>query len=288
MNAAATTTKRPVSNLGELLSYWRGQRGKSQMTLALESGVSQRHISFIESGRSVPSRQILMDLAQTLNVPLRERNALLLTAGYAPIYSEEPWNAQEMQVVTKAVGRILRQHEPYPAVVMDRYWNVLTTNDATQRFFNRFIDLSARKGPRNILHLMFDPDGMRPFIADWQEVASSLIQRIHREAVGRVIDDRTRDLLGALLAYPEMDARWTLQSRTPEPSASPVIPIGFIEGGKTLRYFSMITTIGTPQTAAAEEMRIECMFAADDATETWHTATFGAPREQDDYPAGNR
>jgi len=276
MNATATATRQPASKLGELLSYWRDQRGKSQMILALESGVSQRHISFIESGRSAPSRQILMDLAQTLNIPLRERNVLLLAAGYAPIYSEETWNAQEMQIVTRAVGRMLRQHEPYPAVVMDRYWNVLMTNDATQRFFNRFIDMAARKGPRNILHLMFDPDGMRPFIADWHDVASNLIQRIHREAVGRVIDDKTQDLLAALLAYPDVDARWTTESRTSGLAASPVIPIGFIEDGKVLRYFSMVTTIGTPQAVAAEELRIECMFPADEATEAWHSSIFEA------------
>jgi hypothetical protein len=171
---------------------------------------------------------------------------------------------------------MLRQHEPYPAVVMDRYWNVLMTNDATQRFFNRFIDMAARKGPRNILHLMFDPDGMRPFIADWHDVASNLIQRIHREAVGRVIDDKTQDLLAALLAYPDVDARWTVESRTSGLAASPVIPIGFIEDGKVLRYFSMVTTIGTPQAVAAEELRIECMFPADEATEAWHSSTFEA------------
>ena len=279
MNLSNTTTRPPVNKLGELLSYWRDLRGKSQMTLSLDSGVSQRHISFIESGRSAPSRQILMDLAQTLNIPLRERNTLLLAAGYAPMYPEDTWDAQEMQVVTKAVGRILRQHEPYPAVVMDRYWNVLMTNDSTQRLFNRFIDLAARKGPRNILHLMFDPDGMRPFIANWEDVASSLIQRIHREALGRVIDDKTHDLLEALLAYPNVDARWIYKPHTAAASASPVIPLGFIDDGTVLQYFSMITTVGTPQNVAAEELRVECMFPADEATEIWHASTFSASQQ---------
>jgi transcriptional regulator with XRE-family HTH domain len=279
MNFPNATTRQPAKKLGELLSYWRDLRGTSQMTLSLDSGVSQRHISFIESGRSVPSRQILMDLAQTLSIPLRERNTLLLAAGYAPMYSEDPWDAQEMQIVTKAVSRILRQHDPYPAVVMDRYWNVLMTNDSTQRFFRRFIDLAERKGPRNILHLMFDPHGMRPFIANWEDVASSLIQRIHREALGRVIDDKTHDLLEALLAYPEVDARWTYKSHTVAASASPVIPIGFVEDGKVLRYFSMVTTVGTPQNVATEELRVECMFPADEATEIWHASTFNTPHE---------
>lgn len=276
----ATTTKPPANKLGELLSYWRDKRGKSQMSLSLDSGVSQRHISFIESGRSAPSRQMLLDLAQTLNIPLRERNTLLLAAGYAPMYSEETWNgdAQEMQTVTKAVNRILRHHEPYPAVVMDRYWNVLMTNDATPRFLNRFIDMAARKGPRNILHLMFDPDGMRPFIANWQDVARSLVQRVHREAVGHVVDDKTQSLLDDLLAYPDVDSRWAVELPSAVTSTSPVIPIGFIEHGEVLQYFSMVTTIGTPQSVAAEELRIECMFPADDATETWHSTIFDAHR----------
>src|SRR5258708_24583165 len=167
MNSARLNTKPPASELGLLLRQWRDMRGRSQLELSLDAGVSQRHISFIESGRSVPSRQMLMDIAQALDIPLRERNTLLLAAGYAPMYSEASWNSREMQSVTNALGRILRQHEPFPAVVMDRYWNVLMTNESAPRFFNCFVDMAARKGPRNMLHLVFDPDGMRPFVADW-------------------------------------------------------------------------------------------------------------------------
>jgi transcriptional regulator with XRE-family HTH domain len=143
-----------------MLRHWRDLRGTSQLELSSHTGVSQRHISFIESGRSSPSRQTLMDIAQALDVPLRDRNSLLLAAGYAPVYSAAPWNAAEMQGVTRALERMLRQHEPFPAVVMDRYWNVLVTNEAAPRFFNSFIDMKKRTGLRNMLHLMFDPDGM--------------------------------------------------------------------------------------------------------------------------------
>src|ERR1700726_232757 len=118
-------------------------------------------------------------------VPLRDRNTLLLASGYAPIYSEGAWNGPEMQSVTDALERILRQHEPFPAVVMDRYWNVLMTNQAAPRFFNCFTDMAARQGPRNLLHLVFDPKGMRPFVASWEDVAKSLFQRVYRESVGR-------------------------------------------------------------------------------------------------------
>jgi transcriptional regulator with XRE-family HTH domain len=244
------------------------------LDLSFNAGVSQRHISFIESGRSVPSRQMLLDIAQTLDIPLRERNTLLLAAGYAPMYADAAWNAQEMQSVTKALGRMLRQHEPFPALVMDRYWNVLMTNESAPKFFNCFIDMAARKGPRNMLHLIFDPDGMRPFVADWQSVADSLIRRVSRESVGRVIDDPTRELLAALRAYPDVPAdahsSRVFSADAGAAAAMPVIPIGFVRNGHVLNYFSMVASVGTPQNVAAQELRIECMFPADDETEGRH------------------
>ncbi|WP_244828906.1 helix-turn-helix domain-containing protein [Caballeronia sp. TF1N1] len=275
MTTAAHAEKSRTSNaIGDLLRYWRNVRGVSQLGLSLDAGVSQRQISFIESGRSVPGRQTVLDLAETLDVPLRERNALLLAAGYAPLYSDAPWNAEEMQGVVRALERVLRQHEPYPAIVMDRHWNVLMTNAAAPRFFNRFIDMSARTGPRNMLHLVFDPLGMRPFIADWGNVARSLLQRVHREAVGQFVDEGTRNLFDALLAYPDVPRDWRSREVSRGASALPVVPLGFVFEGTVLDYFSMVTTVGTPRTIAAQELRIECLFPADDATEARHLATF--------------
>lgn len=272
MNSSTPGTRPPANELGVLLRHWRDLRGRSQFDLSLDTGVSQRHISFIESGRSVPGRQTLLDIAQALDIPLRDRNTLLLASGYAPIYSEGTWNGPEMQSVTDALERMLRQHEPFPAVVMDRYWNVLMTNEAAPRFFDCFIDMAARKSPRNMLHLMFDPDGMRPFIANWEDAAKGLFQRVYRESVGRVIDEKTRELLAALLAYPDVKTDW----KNPiELSAMPVIPIGFVRDGQVLNYFSMVTTVGTPQTIAAQELRIECMFPADQATEARHIEIIG-------------
>jgi hypothetical protein len=174
--------------------------------------------------------------------------------------------------VTAALSRILRQHEPFPAVVMDRYWNVLLTNEAAPRFFNSFIDMAAREGPRNLLHLMFDPTGMRPFVANWESTAKGLFQRIYRESVGRMIDHKTKELLAALLAYPDVEPAW---KQSEAPSLLPVIPISFAKGNTTLNYFSMVTTVGTPQTVAAEELRLECLFPADETTEERHLQTYG-------------
>lgn len=253
--------------LGALLRQWRDQRGLSQLDLALDMGVSQRHLSFVESGRSVPSRALVIGLAHALDVPLRDRNALLLAAGYAPIYPETAWDAAEMRAIHKALERMLRQHDPFPALVMDRHWNVLMTNDSAPRFFGSFIDLAQYAKPRNLLRMMFDPQGLRPFVANWAEVAASLFQRIHREAVGGVVDETTRSLIEELLAFPDVTLDW----RTADfPSTSPVVPISFVDEGGVSNWFSMVTTVGTPQTVAAQELRVECMFPADDATEARH------------------
>ena len=258
MNSSTQTTQQPEHELGDFLRYWRRQRGKSQLDLSLDTGVSQRHISFVESGRSVPSRELLLSLAKTLDVPLREQNVLLLASGYAPVYLESSWDAPEMAVVSRVVDLMLKQHEPHPAIVMDRYWNILKTNDAAPRFFGTFIDLSKRPNPRNLLDLMFDPDGMRPFVENWDEVAAGLIQRVYRETVGHVTDRRTIELLDQLKKYPgvkELSVPWKGQA--------PVLPITFVRGGKRVSYFSMISTVGLPQDISAQEFRIECMFPAE-------------------------
>jgi transcriptional regulator with XRE-family HTH domain len=265
---SSTANKQPGSSpAGVLLRRWRDMRGKTQLGLSVDAGVSQKHISFVESGRSTPSRQMLLDLAQALDMPLRERNALLIAGGYAPVYSETPLDEPAMRSINGALRRMLRQHEPFPAVVMDRYWNVLLANDAAPRFFNCFIDMAVRQGPRNLLHLMFDPAGIRPFIANWPEAGRALFARIHRESLGHVIDMKTKRLLDELSQYPDVKVEW----RAPTPRDDlPMIPLAFAKGGITLNYFSMITTVGTPQTIAAEELRLECMFPADEATEDEH------------------
>src|SRR5262249_32604567 len=145
----STSVRSNANELRDLLRHWRDLRGKSQFDLSLLTGISQKHISFIESGRSAPTRETLMTIAGALDVPLRDRNTLLLAAGYAPVFSDGSWDSKQMKSVTDALKRILRQHEPFPALVMDRYWNVLMTNECARRFFNQFIDMKSREGPRN-------------------------------------------------------------------------------------------------------------------------------------------
>jgi len=257
MSSSSQMTQPTDHALGELLRYWRQQRGKSQLDLSLDAGVSQRHISFVESGRSVPSRELLLSLAKTLGVPLREQNDLLLASGYAPVFVESKWDAPEMIVVARAIDRMLAQHEPHPALLMDRYWNVLKTNEAAPHFFGSFVDLSARQSPRNILHLMFDPDGLRPFIEDWEDLASGLLQRVQRETIGHVADKKTMELLDALKEYPGVKNLSTARK-----SQTPVLPMTFIKGSNRFSYFSIVSTIGLPQDITAQEFRVECLFPA--------------------------
>lgn len=259
--------------LGTLLRQWRGVRGRSQLDISLDTGISQRQISFIESGRSVPGRATLIGIAQALEIPLRERNLLLLAAGYAPQYSDAAWNSGEMKSIGRALERMLAQHQPYPALVMDRYWNVLLSNDAAPRFFGCFTDLSAHPKPRNLLHLMFDPHSLRPHLANWDALAQGLLQRVHREAVGHVADARTRELVAELLAYPDVQPEWkALEPRGP----LPMIPMSFVRDGAVLNYFSLVTTVGTPQTIAAQEIRVECLYPADEETEVLHARLMAA------------
>jgi transcriptional regulator with XRE-family HTH domain len=255
----ATHSAAAVPQLGELLRYWRQERGKSQLDLSMDTGISQRHVSFVESGRSTPSRDFLSIVSDALNIPFRERNVLLLASGYAPQYGEQSVDAEPMAIVTRAIDRMLRQHEPHPALVLDRRWNVVRTNEAAPRFFGSFVDLEARPKPRNLLDLMLDPAGMRPFVEEWEKVAAGLLQRVRREAVGQVLDAELQKLLQRLRGYPGVAE--LKPSLAPQ---SPVLPIVFRRGNQRFSYFSLITTVGTPQCITAQELRVECMFPTDD------------------------
>jgi hypothetical protein len=164
-----------------------------------------------------------------------------------------------MAVVTRAIDRMLQQHEPHPALVLDRHWNVVRTNEAAPRFFGSFVDLEKRPKPRNLLDLMFDPLGMRPFVEEWEAVAAGLLQRVRREAVGQVLDAKLQALLKRLREYPGVAAL-----KPPFAPQSPVLPIVFRRGNQRFSYFSLITTVGTPQCITAQELRVECLFPTDE------------------------
>jgi transcriptional regulator with XRE-family HTH domain len=245
-----------ASPVGELLRDWRRQRRLSQMALALEAATTPRYVSFVESGRSQPSRAMVLRLARVLDVPIRERNRLLLAAGYAPVYPEAGLDADASAAVRDALARMLAAHEPYPAVVMDRRWNVLSTNAAAEAFFGWLLAGRDVAQPPNVIRLMLDPAGVRPFVRNWEAVADALAQRVHREAVGGVPDTEVL----ALLEYPGVPRQDV--GATP----LPVVPVEFARDGLALSYFSTVTTLGTPQDAMLQEIRLESFFPADEAT----------------------
>jgi transcriptional regulator with XRE-family HTH domain len=254
---------RTGSPIGTLLQHWRQTRHMSQLALAVEADVSPRHVSFVETGRARPSREMVMLLADALDVPLRERNALLLAAGFAPAYKETDLQAHELAPARAALEAILRQQEPFPAVVMSRHWDVVNANAAASRLFGLLLGDAAR-GPANVIRMMFDPALVRPCVHNWEGVAEALIRRIHREAVGGVPDAATRALLEEALAYPGVPSRWRKPSV--ETPLLPVIPVSFRKDAWRFDYFSTVTTLGTPQDVTLQEIRIECFFPVDAET----------------------
>ena len=237
----------------------------SQLALANEAEVSPRHVCFLETGRARPSREMVLLLATALDVPLRERNALLLAAGFAPVYNETNIDAPELGPVRLALDAILRQQEPFPAVVMNRRWDILAPNDAARRFFTMLLGAERAAKPANLVRMMFDPEGVRPFVVNWESTAEALIQRMHRESVGGVRDDATSALIEEVLAYPDVPRRW--RKPNVETPLLPVLPVSFSKDGKTFNYFSAVTTLGTPLDVTLQEVRVESLFPVDKNTE---------------------
>ena len=211
--------------LGALLQDRRRARNLSQLALAHEATglAASCLLPRDRTGETEPRHGA--PPGGYAGVPLRERNALLLAAGFAPMFRESALDDRELAPVRTAIDAILKQQEPYPAVVMNRHWDILATNGAATRFFGMLLDGRTPQGAGNILRLMFHPDGLRPFVENWEAVAQALVRRVHREAVGGALDETGRALLAEVLDYPGVPARW----RTPDLGAPlvPVVPVSF-------------------------------------------------------------
>lgn len=249
--------------LGALLREWRAARRLSQLDLALEAGVSPRHLSCVETGKSQPSRDMLARLADALEMPLRERNAMLVAAGYAPRYPETALATPELAQVRRAIEFILAQQEPYPAFVLNRHWDVLMANDAALRV-NTFVMRGRASAHRNMIRQIFDPADLREAVDNWEEVAGDLIRHLHVEVAAAPSDTQARALLDEVLAHPGVPARWRL--REVDVAPTPLLTTVLRRDAHRLRFFSTITTFGTPRDITLDELRIECCFPMDDAT----------------------
>ena len=245
------------------LKWWRSHRGLSQLSLAERADVSQRHLSFLELGRSSPSRDMVERLAAALDIPLRQQNALLLAAGLAPRWPERELSVPDLAEVAQAIDYILGQQEPYPAVVVDRHWNLLKANTGAVRMVEFLVGPIPPGTPVNLADSLVAPDVLRPHLVNWPEVVRHFIRSVEADAAADGLE-ATAQLLARLVCY--AGVREAMRDGGGAQPARPVLPMEFRKDGKTLRMFTTIATLGTPQDITLQELRIECFFPMDEAT----------------------
>lgn len=263
MTSSMESTPPPV--VGRLVRDWRVMRGLSQLDLAMHSGFSAKHLSFIETGRSQPSREALLVIGESLDLPLRERNRLLEAGGFARVFGETPLDAGEMSKVRSVLQFILDRHSPYAAVVLDRYSNTLMGNQAAMAVMAGLVEPQLLAPVPNMLRAVFHPDGMRRFIVNWKEVGGHLLDRAVRELTHPSADPIGARLLEEIRGYGEVP-----QAADRVPQIRPgdlLLPIHIRKGPLDLRLLSTIMTLGTPHDVTLQELRIETFFPADDESE---------------------
>ncbi|MBV9577848.1 MAG: helix-turn-helix transcriptional regulator [Chloroflexi bacterium] len=245
--------------VGELLRQWRERRRLSQLDLALQAEVSTRHLSFLETGRASPSREMLLRLAEQLEVPLRDRNELLLSAGYAPAYTETPVDAPPMAAVRDALRQVLAAHEPFPAFVVDRHWNLIDANQST-RMLTDHIPADLLEPPVNVLRASLHPRGLATRIVNLAEWRAHVLRRLRRQ-VALTSDDQLAALYDELRGYPGDAPATTL----PEHSTV-VVPLRLRHPAGELAFFSMLSTCESPSDITVDDLAIESFFPADEFT----------------------
>jgi transcriptional regulator with XRE-family HTH domain len=247
------------------LAWWRKRRGLSQLQLAMAAACSQRHVSFLELGRTKPSREMVIRLAAALDIPLRQSNELLLTAGYAPVWGETDLGAEGFAPIREALDYMLNQQEPYPAVVIDRRWNLLKANQGAVAMVEFLVGPANPSASINLADALVAPDVLRPYLANWTEVVHYFVRSVEADAAADATPE-TNALLERLLDYKDVQAAL---SQAPSPVATaPVLPMHFAKGPIKLRLFTTIATLGTPLDITLQELRIECFFPMDDETRT--------------------
>lgn len=252
-------------SFGSTLRAWRSRRRYSQLQLAAEADVSQRHVSFLETGRSRPSREMVIHLATVLDVPLRDRNAMLAAAGFAPIYRETSLDEPEMEQVRHVIATILEGQDPFPALAIDAHWDVVMSNDAAASLTMAMVDpASAAVGDRaNIARLTLHPDGLRRYIVNWDEVAATLVRRLRAELEYRPDDAALSNLLEEVTAYPGVK----MGEPRPPSAGDLLLPVHYRVGGADIRLAGTIATLGTPYDVTLDELRIETFFPVDPESE---------------------
>jgi len=249
-------------NFGERLRWWRKRRGLSQLELAGAAGTSQRHLSFLESGRAAPSQQMVLSLAAALSVSLRQQNTLLASAGFAAIWKEGRLGEPELAQVDGALTHILTQQEPFPAFVVDRHWNLQRANRGAARLVT-FILGAVPDGEVNLADALLSPAILRPHLVNWEEVALHFIRGVQADALADGSPESS-SLLTRLLSYDGLPA--LAHSAVLEEAQRPLLPIRFRKSDVSLNLFTTIATLGTPQDITVQEIRIENFFPMDEPT----------------------
>jgi transcriptional regulator with XRE-family HTH domain len=244
------------------LRSWRERRGLAQLALAGRAGISQRHLSFLELGRASPSREMVDRLAIALDLPLRQHNALLLAAGFAPEWGESDLAAPDLAAVTSALDFILTQQEPYPAVVVERHWNLIRSNAGAARLIEFLVGPIPPGTPVNLADALVAPDVLRPHLVNWEEVVRHFIRSVEADAKADGLAE-TSALLDRLMAYKGVRKALRLGANA---EGGPVLAMHFHKQDTSLRLFTTIATLGTPQDVTLQELRIECFFPMDEAT----------------------
>jgi transcriptional regulator with XRE-family HTH domain len=245
------------------LRLWRQRRGWSQLDFAGRAGISQRHLSFLELGRASPSRDMVMRLAAALDVPLREHNALLVAAGFAPVWRETDLAATKLAQVGEALNYILAQQEPFPAAVVDRRWKLLKANNGAVRLVEFHVGPVSPGAEINLADALVAPDILRPYLINWAEVVRYFIRSVEVDAAADGTAE-TAALLERLLGY--QGVRSVVEAPFDETAPAPVLPMHFRKGEVSLQLFTTIATLGTPRDITLQELRIECFFPMDQAT----------------------
>jgi transcriptional regulator with XRE-family HTH domain len=264
MDSRSARIPGPKANpVGDLLRGWRSRRAMSQADLAFEAGISVKHLSYVENGKAVASREILLQLAAALDLSLRDRNALLEVGGFARQYRERDLSAPELADAKRAIDLLLRRHEPFPAIVTDRQWNVIQANRAATHLMAMLLGAERMSRPLNHMKMFLAPDELRPFVENWQDVATALLVRARHEAMAAPLDLALQATWRELLRLPDIAPPLLNENQTP----GPLCEVRLRAGEVSIGLIGAVLTLGTPQDVTLQELRVEIFMPADSASE---------------------
>jgi transcriptional regulator with XRE-family HTH domain len=249
--------------VGDLLRGWRNRRAMSQADLAFEAGISIKHLSYVETGKAACSRDILLQLAGALDLSLRDRNALLEAGGFARQYGERDLSAPEVADAKRAIDLLLKRHEPFPAIVTDRQWNVLQANRAAVRLMTMLLGAERMQRPLNHMRMFLAPDELRPFVENWPKVAAALLVRARHEAMAAPLDLALQSTWRELMKLPDLPTPQLDEHETP----GPLCEVRLRKGDVAIGLIGAVLTLGTPQDVTLQELRVEMFMPADEASE---------------------